>query len=144
MKKFVHLHLHTEYSLLDGLARIKKLVKMVKERGWRAIAITDHGVVQAFPEANHALNPKDYKDDEEKMQRAKDFKILYGMEAYLVDDVEEIVKYDKGQTLDTAFVVFDIETTGFDKVKDKIIEIGAVKVVNGEITERFSSFVNPK
>ncbi len=143
-EKRVELHAHTMMSDMDAVVDVKTLIKTAFEWGHPGIAITDHGVVQAFPEANHALNPKDYKDDEEKMQRAKDFKILYGMEAYLVDDVEEIVKYEKGQTLDTAFVVFDIETTGFDKVKDKIIEIGAVKVINGEITERFSSFVNPK
>ena len=143
-KKRVELHAHTTMSDMDAVVDAKTLIKTAFEWGHPGIAITDHGVVQAFPEANHALNPKDYKDDEEKMQRAKDFKILYGMEAYLVDDVEEIVKYDKGQALDTAFVVFDIETTGFDKVKDKIIEIGAVKVINGEITERFSSFINPK
>ncbi|MBQ8633421.1 MAG: PHP domain-containing protein, partial [Lachnospiraceae bacterium] len=143
-KKRVELHAHTTMSDMDAVVEAKTLIKTAFEWGHPGIAITDHGVVQAFPEANHALNPKDYKDDEEKMQRAKDFKILYGMEAYLVDDVEEIVKKDQGQTLDVASVVFDIETTGFDKENDKIIEIGAVKVVNGEITERYSTFINPK
>jgi len=143
-EKRVELHAHTTMSDMDAVVDAKTLIKTAFEWGHPGIAITDHGVVQAFPEANHALNPKDYKDDEEKMQRAKDFKILYGMEAYLVDDVEEIVKKDKGQSLDAASVVFDIETTGFDKENDKIIEIGAVKVVNGEITERYSTFINPK
>ena len=109
-----------------------------------AVAITDHGCVQAFTEASHALNPKDYKDDEEKMKRAKEFKIIYGMEAYVVDDMKEIVVNDKGQTLEDPCVVFDIETTGFGPVKDKIIEIGAVKLVNGTVTEKFSTFVNPE
>ncbi len=143
-EKRVELHAHTTMSDMDAVVDVKTLIKTAFEWGHPGIAITDHGVVQAFPEANHTLNPKDYKDDEEKMQRAKDFKILYGMEAYLVDDIQEIVRFDKGQTLDAASVVFDIETTGFDKQNDKIIEIGAVKVVNGEITERFSSFINPK
>ncbi len=143
-KKRVELHAHTTMSDMDAVVDATTLIKTAFEWGHPGIAITDHGVVQAFPEANHALNPKDYKDDEEKMQRAKDFKILYGMEAYLVDDVEEIVKKDKGQTLDAASVVFDIETTGFDKEHDKIIEIGAVKVINGEITEKYSTFINPK
>ena len=143
-EKRVELHAHTTMSDMDAVVDAKTLIKTAFEWGHPGIAITDHGVVQAFPEANHALNPKDYKDDPEKMQRAKDFKILYGMEAYLVDDVQEIVKGDKGQSLDTASVVFDIETTGFDKENDRIIEIGAVKVVNGEITDRYSTFINPK
>lgn len=143
-EKRVELHAHTTMSDMDAVVDATTLIKTAFEWGHPGIAITDHGVVQAFPEANHALNPKDYKDDEEKMQRAKEFKILYGMEAYLVDDVEEIVKKDKGQTLDAPSVVFDIETTGFDKEHDKIIEIGAVKVVNGEITEKYSTFINPK
>ncbi|MBO5351828.1 MAG: PolC-type DNA polymerase III [Lachnospiraceae bacterium] len=143
-EKRIELHAHTTMSDMDAVVDAKTLVKTAFEWGHPGIAITDHGVVQAFPEANHALNPKDYKDDEEKMQRAKDFKIIYGMEAYLVDDIEEIVKHDKGQTLDAASVVFDIETTGFDKENDKIIEIGAVKIVNGEIVDKYSTFINPK
>ena len=142
--KRIELHAHTTMSDMDAVVDAKTLIKTAFEWGHPGIAITDHGVVQAFPEANHALNPKDYKDDSEKEQRAKDFKILYGMEAYLVDDVQEIVRGNLAETLDAASVVFDIETTGFDKTNDKIIEIGAVKVVNGEITDRFSTFVNPK
>lgn len=143
-EKRVELHAHTMMSDMDAVVDPKVLVKTAFEWGHPGVAITDHGVVQAFTEANHALNPKDYAGDEEKMQRAKEFKIVYGMEAYLVDDIEEVVKKDKGQSLDAASVVFDIETTGFDKMKDKIIEIGAVKVVNGVITEKFSSFINPQ
>ena len=142
-EKRVELHAHTMMSDMDAVVDPKTLVKTAFAWGHPGVAITDHGVVQAFTEANHALNPKDFAD-EETQKRAKDFKIIYGLEAYLVDDVEEIVKKDKGQLLDAASVVFDIETTGFDKVNDKIIEIGAVKAVNGEITDRFSTFVNPK
>ena len=143
-KKRIELHAHTVMSDMDSVVDTKKLVKTAFEWGHSAVAITDHGVVQSFPEANHALNPKDYKDDPEKMQRAKDFKVIYGVEAYLVDDVLEAVANEKGQSLSDAFVVFDIETTGFGAETDRIIEIGAVKVVNGEITDKYSTFINPQ
>lgn len=100
--------------------------------GHKAIAITDHGDVQAFPDANHALSPDD------------DFKVIYGVEAYLVDDLKDIITDSKGQSLDETYVVFDLETTGFSPDKNKIIEIGAVKVIGGVITDRFSTFVNPE
>lgn len=143
-KKRVELHAHTMMSDMDAVVDPAVLVKTAFAWGMPAVAITDHGCVQAFTEASHALNPKDYKDDEEKMKRAKDFKIIYGMEAYIVDDMKEIVVGDSGQTLEDPCVVFDIETTGFGPVKDKIIEIGAVKLVRGEVTEKFSTFVNPE
>ena len=117
----------------------RSLVKRAYEWGHPAIAITDHGVVQAFPEANHCFDawggcvPKD-----------SDFKVLYGMEAYLVDDLKGMVTNPKKQSLDGRFVVFDIETTGFSPLTCKIIEIGAVLVENGKITDRFSTFVNPQ
>ena len=123
-QKRVELHCHT---------------KRAYEWGHKAIAITDHGVVQAFPEANHCFDawggcvPKD-----------SDFKVLYGMEAYLVDDLKGIVTNSKGQSMDGSFVVFDIETTGFSPLTCRIIEIGAVRVEKGVITDRFSTFVNPK
>ena len=98
------------------------------------MAVTDHGVVQAFPEASHTYDA--VADD--------DFKVIYGVEAYLVDDLKDIVYGSKGQSIDSDFVVFDIETTGFSPVKDKIIEIGAVRVEKGQITARFSEFVNPR
>ena len=94
--------------------------------------ITDHGCAYAFPEAAHALS----KDD--------DFKLIFGCEGYLVDDLKEIVVNSNGASLDASYVVFDIETTGFHPFKNKIIEIGAVKVENGVITDKFSTFVNPK
>ena len=96
-----------------------------------AVAVTDHGCVQAFPDANHALDKGDT------------FKILYGVEGYLVDDTKQLVENSRGQDFEDTFVVFDIETTGFSPKKNKIIEIGAVKVVDGRITDKFSSFVNP-
>ena len=138
-QKRVELHCHTKMSDMDGVTTAKDLVKRAYEWGHKAIAITDHGVVQAFPEANHCFDawggcvPKD-----------SDFKVLYGMEAYLVDDLKGIVTNSKGQSIDGKFVVFDIETTGFSPLTCQIIEIGAVRVENGVITDRFSTFVNPK
>ncbi len=134
-EKRVELHCHTKMSDMDGVSEAKALVKRAHDWGHPAIAITDHGVVQAFPDANHYLETLD-KDDP--------FKVLYGVEGYLVDDLTEIVSGAGEQTLDDTYVVFDIETTGFSAISDKIIEIGAVKVEEGRIVERFSTFVNPK
>jgi len=142
-RKRVELHAHTQMSDMDAVTDVKKLIKRAFAWGHSAIAITDHGVVQAFPDANHALNPKDYADEEEQ-QRAKNFKVIYGMEAYLVDDIQEVVTNGKGQSLMDSFVVFDIETTGFSATHDRIIEIGAVKITGGEITDKYSTFVNPE
>ena len=130
--KRVELHCHTKMSDMDGVSDVKDIIKRAMKWGHKALAITDHGDVQAFPDANHAIG----KDD--------DFKIIYGMEAYLVDDLKGLVENPMGQSFADSFVVFDLETTGFSAAKNKIIEIGAVKVVNGSITERFSTFVNPK
>ncbi|MCR5793388.1 MAG: PolC-type DNA polymerase III [Lachnospiraceae bacterium] len=130
-RKRVELHAHTLMSEMDAVVDVQTLIKRAKKWGHKAVAITDHGVVQAFPEANHAID----KDD--------DFKIIYGMEGYFVDDLKEVVENVKGQSIHDSFVVFDIETTGFSPIDNKIIEIGAVKVENGKITDRFSTFVNP-
>jgi DNA polymerase III subunit alpha, Gram-positive type len=140
--KRVELHAHTMMSDMDAVVDVKDLVKRAFGWGHKAIAITDHGVVQSFPEANHALSKKDYPESE--WDRLKEFKVIYGVEAYLVDDLKEVVVNEKGQKLDDSFVVFDIETTGFGPVKDKIIEIGAVKVVGGVIVDKFSTFINPE
>ncbi len=129
--KRVELHCHTTMSDMDGVTDVKKLLKTAMGWGHQAMAITDHGVVQAFPDANHCVE-------------GKDFKVIYGMEGYLADDIKNIVTDSRGQSLDSTFVVFDIETTGFSAVNDRIIEIGAVKVENGMITEKFSEFVNPE
>ncbi len=133
--KRVELHLHTQMSKMDGITSASEYIKRAKLWGHKAIAITDHGVVQAFPEALHTV--------EDKKAGCGDVKVLYGCEAYLVDDLGSVVKNCQGQTLEDSYVVFDLETTGLKKEIDKIIEIGAVKVVNGEITDRFSRFVNP-
>ena len=131
-RKRVELHCHTKMSDMDGVSEVKDIIKRAIKWGHPAIAVTDHGDVQAFPDANHAVSPED------------DFKILYGVEAYLVDDLKNIIENPKGQSLNDTYVVFDLETTGFSPVNNKIIEIGAVKVCGGKITERFSTFVNPE
>ncbi len=129
-EKRVELHLHTQMSSMDGVTPAKEYVKRAIKWGHKAIAITDHGVVQSFPEAMHEAEGK--------------IKVIYGMEAYLVDDLGTTVLCSKGQTIDDEFTVFDIETTGLSKERDKITEIGAVKVKNGKIEGSFSTFVNPQ
>jgi len=134
-EKRVELHCHTKMSDMDGVSEAKDLVKRAHDWGHPAIAITDHGVVQGFTDANHVIEDLD-KDDP--------FKVIYGVEGYLVDDLTKIAENEKGQNLEGTYVVFDIETTGFSAVTDRIIEIGAVKVEDGKITDKFSTFVNPK
>ena len=129
--KRVELHAHTQMSDMDAVVNCKQMVKRAQAWGHPAIAITDHGVVQSFPDADHAIE----KDD---------FKVIYGCEAYLVDDLDDTVRNSKGQSLQDSFVVFDLETTGFSPTRNRIIEIGAVKVEQGRITDRFSTFVNPE
>ncbi len=142
--KRVELHAHTMMSDMDAVLDVQKLVRRAFDWGHTAVAITDHGVVQSFPQANNTINPKRISDPAEKA-RAEAFKVIYGMEAYLVDDIKQVVTNGKGQSLtEDDFVVFDIETTGFSKVNDRIIEIGAVRISKGEISERFSTFVNPR
>ena len=151
VRKRVELHCHTKMSDMDGVSEAKDIVKRAYQWGHPAIAITDHGVVQSFPDANHLIDDL-WKAEKGKRKDAGDpnpdkndfFKVIYGVEAYLVDDLKEIVTNGKGQPLKGSYVVFDIETTGFSPIKNKIIEIGAVKVINGEITERLSTFVNPQ
>ena len=149
-RKRVELHCHTKMSDMDGVSEAKDIVKRAYKWGHPAIAITDHGVVQAFPDANHVWEDL-WKAEKEKRKEAGEdnpdkqdfFKIIYGMEAYLVDDLHEIVTGERGQDFETDFVVFDIETTGFSPVNNRIIEIGAVKVSGGEIADKYSTFVNP-
>ena len=128
----MELHCHTKMSDMDGVSDVKDIIGRAKAWGHKAIAITDHGNVQAFPEANHAVSSEE------------DFKIIYGVEAYLVDDIKSFVEHANGQSLEDSYVVFDLETTGFNPNVNKIIEIGAVKVENGSITGHFSKFVNPQ
>lgn len=134
-EKRVELHCHTKMSDMDGVSEVTDILKRAHDWGHKAIAITDHGVVQGFPDANHFL---------EKLDKDDPFKVIYGVEGYLVDDLQDVAVNEAGQTLDDVYVVFDLETTGFSAIKDRIIEIGAVKVEGGKITERFSTFVNPR
>lgn len=155
-QKRVELHCHTKMSDMDGVSEAKALVKQAHKWGHPAIAITDHGAVQAFPDANHVIEDIDraYRDaykvehpeisKEELNQISAPFKVLYGVEGYLVDDLRQIVTNSKNQDLKGPCVVFDLETTGFSPVSNRIIEIGAVKVEKGIITDRFSTFVNPQ
>lgn len=130
-KKRVELHLHTQMSAMDAVSSAKDIINRAVSWGHSAIAITDHGVVQAFPDAIKASG------DNEKI------KIIYGMEGYLVDDSLNICDNTHDETVDSDFVVFDIETTGLSSEKDEITEIGAVKISGGKVSGRWSSFINP-
>ena len=150
LHKRVELHCHTKMSDFDGVSEARDIVKRAYKWGHRAIAITDHGVVQGFTDAFHVWQDL-WKAEKDRCREAGEtpdrqefFKIIYGVEAYLVDDLKEIVTGNKGQSLDGDYVVFDIETTGFSPVNNRIIEIGAVKVSGGKVTDRFSAFVNPQ
>ena len=132
--KRVELHCHTKMSDMDGVSEAKDLVKRAHDWGHKAIALTDHGVVQAFTDAHHYI---------ESLPEDDPFKIIYGVEGYLVDDLQKIVTNPHNETLRDTYVVFDLETTGFSNIKDRIIEIGAVKIENGVVVDRFSEFVNP-
>lgn len=131
-EKRVELHLHTSMSAMDGICDVKKLLKRVKKWGHPAVAITDHGVVQAYPELYEA-------------NKKFGIKVLYGMEANIVDDGIPIVmnEADRGELLEDTYVVFDVETTGLSVTHDVIIELAGVKMKNGEVIDRFSEFVNP-
>ena len=141
-KKRVELHLHTNMSAMDALTAVgfktdstigadKNVVKRAERWGHPAIAITDHGVTHAFPNAKHS---------------AKKIKILFGVEAYFINDVDDrvVVHGDVHQPFDGEIVCFDIETTGLDRRREVIIEIGAVVLKNGEVGERFNTFVDPR
>ena len=130
--KRVELHCHTKMSDMDGVSEVSDIIKQASKWGMPAIAITDHGVCQAFPDANHTVEKLD------------GFKVIYGVEAYLVDDLKALIENPDGQTFDDTYVVFDLETTGFSSEHDRIIEIGAVKYQNRRCVDSFSCFVNPK
>lgn len=135
-KKRVELHMHTNMSQMDAVTSAGDLVNRAYQWGHKAVAITDHGVAQAFPDAMKAADK--INKDEEKI------KIIYGVEAYFMDDLVESVKGDADTVFDGTFICFDIETTGLSAARDKITEIGAVKVENGVITDTFSTFANPE
>ena len=130
--KRVELHLHTQMSAMDAVSSAKDLINRAISWGHKAIAITDHGVVQSYPDAMKAS------------KNSSLIKVIYGVEGYLVDD-GKLIGYDlTDEDYNSSFVVFDIETTGLNKQQDKITEIGAVKIENGQIIDRWSSFVNPE
>lgn len=131
--KRVELHMHTQMSQMDAMTSATDLIKRAMSWGMKSIALTDHGVVQAFPEA-HKLLGRDNPD----------MKILYGVEAYLAPDKKPSVTNDKGQNIDTTYCVLDLETTGFSPVTEKITEIGIMKVKDGKVTDEFNLFVNPE
>ncbi len=149
-RKRVELHCHTKMSDMDGVAEVNDIVKRAYNWGHPAVAITDHGVVQSFPIANHLWEDL-WKAEKNKRKEAGDenpdesdfFKVIYGVEAYLVDDLSEVTVKGRGQGIQDTCVVFDIETTGFSCVRNKIIEIGAVKIENGAIVDRYSTFIDP-
>lgn len=134
-EKRVELHLHTNMSQMDAVTSAGDLVKRAADWGHPAVAITDHGVAQAFPDAMKAAD-KINKDGEK-------IKVIYGTEAYFMDDLVESVSGKSEEPLDGTFICFDIETTGLSANRYKITEIGAVKVENGQITDSFSTFANP-
>ncbi len=131
--KRVELHMHTQMSQMDGMTSATDLIKRAMKWGWKSIAITDHGVVQAFPEAHKLLG-----------RNNPDMKVIYGVEAYLVPDKTPSVSFPKKQDIDTEYCVLDIETTGLSFRTEKITELGAVIYKNGEIIDEFEGFVNPE
>ena len=131
--KRVELHMHTQMSQMDAISSATDLINRAMKWGWKSVAITDHGVVQAFPEAHKLLgvdNPN--------------MKIIYGVEAYLVPDGSPVVVNDKGQNINTTYCVLDLETTGLSAKTEKITEIGIMKIQNGEVVDEFCKFVNPE
>ena len=131
--KRVELHMHTQMSQMDAITPCSDLLKRAIDWGWNSIAITDHGVVQSFPDAHKLLGKVGDK-----------IKVLYGVEGYFCPDKDPAVVNSKGQDIDTTYCVFDLETTGISHLTEKITEIGIIKIKNGEIIDTFESFVNPE
>ena len=133
VKKRVELHMHTQMSQMDAITPCADLVKRAVSWGWNAVAITDHGVVQSFPDAHKLLE-----------KTGDDIKVLYGVEGYFVPDKDPGVFNSKGQSLDTEYCVLDLETTGISYKTEKITEVGIIKYKNGEVIDEFECFVNPE
>ena len=132
-EKRVELHMHTQMSQMDAMTSAEDLLKRAVKWGMKSIAITDHGVVQAFPEAHKYLE-----------KAHPDLKVIYGVEAYLAPDTVSCISFSKGQDLDATYCVLDLETTGLSFRTEKITEVGIMKVKNGEVIGEFSCFVNPE
>ncbi len=132
-EKRVELHMHTQMSQMDAITPCADLIKRAISWGWKSIAITDHGVVQSFPDAHKLLE-----------KTGDDIKVIYGVEAYFCPDKDPCVSNSKGQDIDTEYCVFDLETTGISHITEKITEIGIIKIKNGEVIDTFETFVNPE
>ena len=133
-EKRVELHMHTQMSQMDAVTPCTDLLKRAISWGWKSIAITDHGVVQSFPDAHKFLE-----------KTGADLKVIYGVEAYFVPDKDPCVFYSRKQPIDnTEYCVFDLETTGISHITEKITEVGIIKIKNGEVIDTFECFVNPE
>ena len=132
-EKRVELHMHTQMSQMDAITPCADLIKRAISWGWESIAITDHGVVQSFPDAHKLLG-----------KTGDVIKVIYGVEAYFCPDKDPAVVNSQGQDLDTTYCVFDLETTGISHLTEKITEIGIIKIKNGEVIDTFETFVNPE
>ena len=132
-KKRVELHMHTQMSQMDGVTPCADLIKRAVSWGWKSIAITDHGVAQAFPDAHKYLE-----------KSKADIKIIYGVEGYFCPDKDHCVFGSKGQSIDTEYCVLDLETTGISCFTEKITEIGIIKIKDGKEIDTFETFVNPE
>ena len=135
-EKRVELHMHTKMSAMDAVTSAGDLIKRVAKWGHKAVAVTDHGVAQAFPDAHKAASGV-------RKSTNPDFKVIYGVEGYLINDMDSAASRLAAIGAEASYVVFDIETTGLKAATDEITEIGAVKIENGRITDRFSQLINP-
>ena len=132
-EKRVELHMHTKMSQMDAVTSAEDLLKRAISWGWKSIAITDHGVVQSFPEAHKFLE-----------KTGADLKVIYGVEAYFVPDKDPSVVFPRKQDIDGEYCVLDLETTGLSFRTEKITEVGIIKIKNGEVIDEFECFVNPE